>query len=66
MTNTVVPDQTAENGEQCRHWSDCWKFQTVKIQIRLLRMTNSVDPDQTVPENDSVDQDLDQIAENGK
>ena len=29
-------------------------------------MTNSVDPDQTVPENDSVDQDLDQIAENGK
>ena len=35
-------------------------------QIRLLRMTNSVDPEQTVPENDSVDLDLDQTAENGK
>ena len=29
-------------------------------------MAISVDPDQTVPENDSVDHDLDQIAENGK
>ena len=29
-------------------------------------MTKSVDPDQTVSENDSVELDLDQIAENGK
>ena len=34
--------------------------------IRLLRMANSVEPDQNVPENDSVDLDLDQTAENGK
>ena len=29
-------------------------------------MANSVVPDQIVPENDSVDLDLDQTAENGK
>ena len=29
-------------------------------------MTKSVDPDQTVSENDSVELDLDQTAENGK
>ena len=29
-------------------------------------MANNVDPDQTVPENDSVDLDLDQTAENRK
>ena len=29
-------------------------------------MVNSVDPNQTVPENDSVDLDIDQTAENGK
>ena len=34
--------------------------------VRLLRMTNSVDPDQIIPENDSVDLDLDQTAENVK
>ena len=34
--------------------------------VRLLRMTNSVDPDQIIPENDSLDLDLDQTAENGK
>ena len=39
MANSVVPDQTAENG---------------------------VDPDQTIPENDCVDLDLDRTAENGK
>ena len=29
-------------------------------------MTKSVEPDQTVSENDSVELDLDQTAENGK
>ena len=29
-------------------------------------MANNIDPDQTVPENDSVDLDIDQTAENGK
>ena len=29
-------------------------------------MTKSVDPDQTVSENDSIELDLDQTAENGK
>ena len=33
---------------------------------RLLRIANSVDPDQIVPENTSVDFDLDETAENGK
>ena len=33
---------------------------------RLLRIANSVDPDQTVPENDIVDFDLEGTAENGK
>ena len=31
-----------------------------------MRKANSVDLDQTFPENDSVDIDLDQTAENGK
>ena len=31
-----------------------------------MRMEYSVDPDQTVPENDSIDFVLDQTAENGK
>ena len=33
---------------------------------RLLRIANAVDPDQTVPENKSMDFDLDETAENGK
>ena len=33
---------------------------------RLLRIANGVDPDQTVPENNSVDFDPDQTAENGE
>ena len=32
----------------------------------MLKLACSVDPDQTVPENDSVDLDLDQTAENDK
>ena len=66
MANSVDPDQITENGKRNRPWLDYWERQTVKTQITLLRMTNSVDPDQTVPENESVDPDLDQTAENGK
>ena len=53
MASNIDPDQIIYNGKQY-------------TLIRLQRMTNSVDPDQSVPENDSVDLDLDQTAENGK
>ena len=51
MANSVNPDQTAENFKKFRHWSDSREWQTVETLIRLMKMTNSVDPDQTVPEN---------------
>ena len=79
MNNSVNSDQTAsEHDKKCRPWSDCWEWQTVQTLIRLLRIANSVDPDQTavendsvdpdqtVPENNSVDLDFDQTAESGK
>ena len=53
MTNSVDIVQAAENGKQCKCRSDFWEW-------------HSVDPDQTVSENDSVDLDLDQTAENVK
>ena len=28
--NSVDHVQTAENGKQCRRWSDCWELQIVK------------------------------------
>ena len=55
MRNSVDVDQTAENGKQCN------PDQTFENDY-----LNSVDPEQTVPENDSVDLDLDQTSENGK
>ena len=27
--SSVDPDQTAENGQQCRPWSDCWESEVV-------------------------------------
>ena len=46
MENSVDADQIAENGKQCRPWSD-WEWQIVQTLIRLQRMANNVDPDQT-------------------
>ena len=55
MAKSLDLDKTAlENGKQFRPWSDSREWQ------------KAVDPDQTVPENDSVELDLDQTAENGK
>ena len=50
MEKSVDPNQPAENGKKCRPWLDC-EWQTVLTFIRLLRMGNSVDPDQ-IAEND--------------
>ena len=67
MANSVDLDNTAEKERQILY-----------ILIRMLRMANSldpdqtaengknVDPDQTVPENDNVDLVLDHSAENGR
>ena len=53
MANSVDPDQNAEDCKECRPWSESWEWQ-------------NVDPDQTAPENNSVDLDLDHTADNGK
>ena len=53
MTNSVDPDQADENDKQCRPWQYC-----------LERMANSVYPDQTTENGNSLDPD--QTAEIGK
>ena len=47
MANSVDPDQNATNGKYCRPWSNCWEWQTVLTLMRLLKIINSVDTDQT-------------------
>ena len=51
--DNATDDQNAENGKWCRPCSD-WKWQTVKTHFRLLRMANSVDPDQTAEVGQTV------------
>ena len=61
MATSVDPDQTAENDNQCRRWSDCWERQLVLALIKLLRMASSVECERMANRVDT-----DQIAETGK
>ena len=62
MANSVDPNQTPENVDlDNTNWKE---WQIVKTLIRLLRMANSVDTDQTAEMSNSLDPD--QIAENGE
>ena len=67
MANNVDSDQTAENGKQCRPWKySLEKSQTMKTLLKLLRMANSIDLDNTTWKIMANSVDPDQNAENGK